>query len=59
MTDSQIIVLFWERNEDAIKETDRAYGRKLYPSLHPRSRRFCGSRMAQVNLPRPSEAPIP
>ena len=30
MTDSQIIALFWERNEDAIKETDRAYGRKLY-----------------------------
>ena len=30
MTDSQIIALFCERNEDAIKETDRAYGRKLY-----------------------------
>ena len=30
MTDSQIIALFWERNEDAIKETERAYGRKLY-----------------------------
>ena len=30
MTDSQIIALFWERNEDAIKETDRAYGRRLH-----------------------------
>ena len=30
MTDSQIIALFWERNEDAIRETDAAYGRKLY-----------------------------
>ena len=30
MTDSQIIALFWERNENAIRETDAAYGRKLY-----------------------------
>ena len=30
MTDSQIIALFWERNEDAIQETDTVYGRKLY-----------------------------
>ena len=30
MTDSQIIALFWERNEDAIKETDAVYGRKLF-----------------------------
>ena len=30
MTDSQIIALFWERNEDAIQETDAAYGRKLF-----------------------------
>ncbi len=30
MNDSQIIALFWERNEDAIRETDRAYGRKLF-----------------------------
>ena len=30
MTDSQIIALFWERNEDAILETSTAYGRKLY-----------------------------
>ena len=30
MNDSQIIALFWERNEDAIQETDRAYGRKLH-----------------------------
>lgn len=30
MTDSQIIALFWERNEDAIRQTDAAYGRRLY-----------------------------
>ena len=30
MTDSQIIALFWERNGDAIQETDAVYGRKLY-----------------------------
>ena len=30
MTDSQIIALFWERSEDAIRETDAVYGRKLY-----------------------------
>ena len=30
MNDSQIIALFWERNEDAIQETDAIYGRKLY-----------------------------
>ena len=30
MTDSQIIALFWERNEDAIQETDAVYGRKLH-----------------------------
>ena len=30
MNDSQIIALFWERNEDAIQETDAVYGRKLY-----------------------------
>ena len=30
MTDSQIIALFWERNENAIRDTDAAYGRKLY-----------------------------
>ena len=30
MTDSQIIALFWERNEDAIQETDAVYGRRLY-----------------------------
>ena len=32
MTDSQIIALFWERNEEAIQETDAVYGRKLYAS---------------------------
>ena len=30
MTDSQIIALFWERNEDAIQQTDTVYGRKLF-----------------------------
>lgn len=29
MDDAKIIDLFWERNEDAIQETDAAYGRKL------------------------------
>ena len=30
MTDSQIIELYWARNEDAIKETDYVYGKKLH-----------------------------
>ncbi len=30
MEDAKIIALFWERNEQAVKETDAAYGRKLY-----------------------------
>ena len=30
MEDAKIIELFWERNEQAVKETDAAYGRKLY-----------------------------
>ena len=30
MTDSQIIALYWARNEDAIKQTDYVYGRKLH-----------------------------
>ena len=30
MEDKQIIDLYWERNEAAIAETDRAYGGKLY-----------------------------
>lgn len=30
MEDVQIIELYWARNEDAIKETDIAYGRKLH-----------------------------
>ena len=34
MTDSQIIALFWERNEDAIRQTDAVYGRKLYAISH-------------------------
>jgi len=28
--DAMIIELFWERNEQAVKETDTAYGRRLY-----------------------------
>ena len=34
MTDSQIIALFWERNEDAIRQTDAVYGHKLYAISH-------------------------
>ena len=30
MEDAKIIELFFQRNEQAIKETDTAYGRKLY-----------------------------
>ena len=30
MEDAQIINLFWQRNEQAVKETDIAYGRKLF-----------------------------
>lgn len=30
MTDIQIIELYWARNEDAIKETDYVYGKKLH-----------------------------
>ena len=30
MEDEKIIDLFWERNEQAVKETDTAYGRRLY-----------------------------
>ena len=30
MEDAKIIALFWERNEQAVKETDAAYGGKLY-----------------------------
>ena len=30
MEDAKIIALFFERNEQAVKETDTAYGRKLY-----------------------------
>ncbi|MDO5399813.1 MAG: sigma-70 family RNA polymerase sigma factor [Eubacteriales bacterium] len=30
MEDTAIIHLFWSRNEDAIQETERAYGRKLF-----------------------------
>lgn len=30
MEDANIIALFFERNEQAVQETDAAYGRKLY-----------------------------
>lgn len=30
MEDTKIIAMFWERNEQAVKETDTAYGRKLF-----------------------------
>lgn len=30
MTDQKIVDLYWERSEDAIKETDKAYGRYFY-----------------------------
>ena len=30
MDDTSIIDLFWARNEEAIRETDRVYGRKLH-----------------------------
>ena len=30
MDDAKIIDLFWARNEEAIQETDKAYGRKLH-----------------------------
>ena len=29
MEDAEIVELFWARNEDAIKETDAVYGRRL------------------------------
>jgi len=32
--DTKIIALFWERNEQALRETDTAYGRKLYALSH-------------------------
>lgn len=34
MTDAQIIALYWDRNEQAIQETDYAYGRKLHGLAH-------------------------
>lgn len=30
LNDAKIIELFWERQEDAIRETDRVYGRRLH-----------------------------
>ena len=34
MEDTKIIDLFFARNEDAIAETDAAYGRKLFALSH-------------------------
>ena len=34
MQDENIIALFWERNEEAIQETDLAYGKKLNHLAH-------------------------
>lgn len=34
MDDAKIIALFWERDEQAVQETDAAYGRKLYGLSH-------------------------
>lgn len=34
MEDAQIIALFWARNEDAIRETDAVYGRRLRALSH-------------------------
>lgn len=34
MEDEQIITLYWERNESAIRETDAAYGKKLHTLSH-------------------------
>ena len=34
MEDANIIELFFQRNEQAVKETDTAYGRKLYALSH-------------------------
>lgn len=34
MTDHQIIELYWARSEDAIKQTDIVYGRKLHNLAH-------------------------
>ena len=34
MQDETIIALFWERNEEAIQETDLAYGRRLHYLAH-------------------------
>lgn len=40
MEDAKIIALFWERNEQAVKETDTAYGGRLYSLAN----RILGSR---------------
>ncbi len=34
MTDAQIIELYWNRSEDAVTETEKAYGRKLMSLSH-------------------------
>ena len=34
MEDERIVTLYWERNEDAIRESDRKYGRYCYTIAH-------------------------
>ena len=46
MTDSQIVALFWERSEDAIRETDALYGRRLFAvSVLHRHHDECGGQL--------------
>ena len=34
MEDAKIIALFWARKEQAVRETDLAYGRRLFALSH-------------------------
>lgn len=34
MQDAEIVALYWERNERAIRETERQYGRYLFQIAH-------------------------
>lgn len=47
MEDTNIIALFWARNEDAIAETDAAYGRKLRALAISSPWKFSGNWTAQ------------
>ena len=37
MNDAEILALYWERNENAIKETDAVYGRRLHGTIQKRN----------------------